>query len=104
MPLPITEKDHQLFRESTTISIGKGDKANFWKDKWLGPRSLQEMMPELYLIAARKNRTVQDATHNGKWIMDLRKKINIFLIRDFVQVYTMVHQASLNHDVPDDIS
>ena len=104
MPLPITEKHHQLFRASTTISIGKGDKANFWKDKWLGLRSLQELTPELFHIAARKNRTVQDAIREGKWIADLRRKINMHLIQDFVKVYTMVHQVTLFQTMPDDIT
>lgn len=91
----ITEIDYALFRASTTILLGNGGKANFWKDNWPSPTSLKELALGLYPIAARKNRTVREAMYEGKWIDDPRRKINVHLLEDFVEVFNMLWQITL---------
>lgn len=75
MGLPIDEKDHELFRVSTKITLGSGDKTKFWKDVWMGSTPLKVVAPNLYRIVTRKNRTVREALEGNNWIADIRRKI-----------------------------
>jgi hypothetical protein len=52
------ETDKQLFRVSTTITLGNGNKSKFWHDRWLNGSPLKELYPSLYQLATRKNRSV----------------------------------------------
>lgn len=104
MHLPIDKVDYTLFWASTTISLGDGAKANFWKDAWLHPKPFREIAPSLYRIAGRKNRTVKDALDCRKWIVDLRRKISEIHVMDFVHLFTELDRVVLMPQIPDNIT
>jgi hypothetical protein len=62
--IPSTAKDRALFDAATRITIGNGQTANFWNDKWLYDLSPKEIAPELFKISVRKNRSVKEALTN----------------------------------------
>lgn len=87
------------------ILLGNDGKENFWKDNWLNPTPLKDLVPGLYRIATRKiERCGKLAMHGRKWIADLRKKINVHLVVDFVKIFNMLHQITLSPDMTDDIT
>jgi hypothetical protein len=72
MTLPSTPKERALFAAATNITIGNGQTARFWTDRWLHGMSPKDLAPQLFKIAIRKNRTVHEALTDGKWLQDLR--------------------------------
>lgn len=64
---------------------------------------LRELAPSLYHIAAKKNRTVQEALREGKWIADLGRKITQHHLGDFVKLFNMHDHVILTPDTPNDI-
>lgn len=47
-------KDEGWFKKVTSLKIGKGDKAMFWKDTWCGAVPFSTLFPDLYEVAGGK--------------------------------------------------
>jgi hypothetical protein len=58
--VPCNEVDRHFFRASTTVVVGRGDKAKFWDSPWLGGLAPRELAPDLFKLAWRKNQCVKD--------------------------------------------
>jgi hypothetical protein len=101
--IPSTAKDRALFDAATKITIGNGQTANFWTDKWLYDLSPKEIAPELYKIAVRKNRTVCEALKDRKWLMDLRFSLDIHHSDELLRMEILLDGIRLT-DTPDEIS
>ena len=71
MQLPCDEGDRALFFASTSITLGNGEKASFWRCPWTGSGSLKTAFPALFSHSRRKNRSVKQALTNDTWIQDL---------------------------------
>jgi hypothetical protein len=71
--LPCDEVDRSLFAAATEITLGDGSIAKFWSDHWLSGTTPAEVAPSLYAISMRKNRTMQQALSNDKWLVDLSR-------------------------------
>lgn len=69
---PCNAADQALFAASTVVTIGNGATASFWTSTWLGGRQLRLAYPTVFAHSIRKNRSVRDALHEGRWILDLR--------------------------------
>lgn len=95
MQLPIDEVDYTLFQASTMILLG---------DVWLNSVPLHNVAPSLYQIAARKNRTVQEALNDGKWIAGLTRKITKLHLVDFVNLFIKLGQIVLTPHILDGIT
>jgi hypothetical protein len=52
--------DMQLFRASTIVTLGNGNKVKFWQDSWLYGQTPMGIAPNLYKWAWRKRRVVKD--------------------------------------------
>jgi hypothetical protein len=55
------------FRACTSMTVGNGEKANFWHDCWLNGQAPVEIALELLRFAWRKNLTVKQALNNRNW-------------------------------------
>jgi hypothetical protein len=55
MTLPSTPKERALFTAATKITIGNGQTARFWTDRWLYGAAPQDLAPDLFKISIRKN-------------------------------------------------
>lgn len=55
---PVNDLDQQLFRASTSVTVGNGHKAEFWNSSWLDGRAPRDIAPQLYKLAWRKHNTV----------------------------------------------
>jgi hypothetical protein len=44
-----------LFRLCTSITIGNGERTSFWKGRWLNGHAPQDIAPECFRLAWRKN-------------------------------------------------
>ena len=87
MELPCDETDRLVFAACTTIRIGNGRKASFWKSSWVQGRRPKDIAPLLYVKSEKKNRVVADALHDNNWIRDLDHKTG-FTVQHFIQFAT----------------
>lgn len=68
---PVDAMDRQLFRVSTTVLLGDGHTASFWKSSWLEGRAPMDLYLDLYRLAWRKNRTVKKELLDQNWTRGL---------------------------------
>jgi hypothetical protein len=55
LQVPSTMKERTLFAAATNITIGDGQTARFWTDRWLYGAAPQDLAPDLFKISIRKN-------------------------------------------------
>jgi hypothetical protein len=97
--------DRLLFNASTTIIIGNGHKAQFWHHAWLEGEALRYLVPNLFKLARRKNRAVNQELHNGSSIRSLRTQITTTSqIREFIDRWIRLLNVQLQEDVQDSIT
>ena len=99
---PCDEVDKQLFRVSTIIFLGDGNKASFWNCSWLNGLAPRDIAPGLYKLAWRKNRTVKEDITDQQWTRGLWRMDSVDLMAQFVVLWDAVQQIQLT-DRPDEI-
>jgi hypothetical protein len=92
--------DQALFASMTEVTIGNGLATSFWSDNWSG-EPLRKRWPLLYEVSRRKNRTVADAINGDHWLMDLRGRISLPLLADFVALRQVVLDCDIDPDSED---
>jgi hypothetical protein len=102
--LPCNKADRLLFKASTVITIGDGAKARFWHDNWLDGEAPKNLAPHLFELVSRKNRSVQQELHNGRWMHYLRNRVNTTeYIEEFVSLWIRIQAVHLQPGVRDSI-
>ena len=61
----------QLFRASTVVTLGNGNKASFWQSAWLHGQAPMDIFPDLFKLAWRKNRSVREELQHQSWTRGL---------------------------------
>nr|XP_020161727.1 uncharacterized protein LOC109747043 [Aegilops tauschii subsp. strangulata] len=92
---PCDASDRALFAASTAVTIGDGATASFWFYSWLGGRQLCQAFPTLFARSTRKNRSVNDALHADRSILDLRRGDPDAIALQVVQLAREIRQAAL---------
>jgi hypothetical protein len=101
--LPCNSADMNLFRASTKITIGNGEKASFWRDNWCDQGPLRDWAPDLYRIATRKKRTVATELYNNNWIRSVAKLNTPIQLAQYLQVWDLVQSTQISPQQPDSI-
>ena len=105
MDLPCNDIDCLLFNSSTTINLGDGAKARFWHNNWLEGQAPRYLAPNLFQLARRKNRSVQQELRNNNWILSLRGHIaSATHIEEFISLWIRIQDVQLIQGVPDTIT
>jgi len=92
----VDEKDIALFSAATKVAIGNGRRAPFWTSCWIRGRSPASLFPSLYTHVKRKKRTVREAVFDGKLIQDIAHNLNAEILRDFVELWKLIHTLHLD--------
>jgi hypothetical protein len=92
----------QLFRASTVVTVGSGERARFWDASWLDGRAPRDIAPNLYKLAWRKNNTVKENLQNQNWTRGLWRMASTEEIAEFVLLWGLLQDVQLN-DQPDAI-
>ena len=94
--LSCNEADRLLFNSSVTITLGDGAKARFWHHNWLDGEAPRYLAPNLFQLAPRKNRTIQDKLRNNNWVRSLRRRITSAVhIEEFVSFWIRIQDVHL---------
>jgi hypothetical protein len=101
---PCDQIDKDLFAACTKITLGNGETAIFWTDKWLDGQAPCMLAPMCFTLAARKKLTVKQAIANGRWMRGLQNMTSNDQLRQFVGLWTMVQQVMLQEEVSDTIT
>ncbi|GLT99814.1 hypothetical protein SLE2022_172280 [Rubroshorea leprosula] len=59
-----SEKLKNMLRQGFRWKVGEGCRVNFWRDIWVGNKSLRDLFPRLFQLALNKEGTVKE---NGTW-------------------------------------
>nr|XP_020161596.1 uncharacterized protein LOC109746908 [Aegilops tauschii subsp. strangulata] len=79
-----------MFAAACAVTIGDGNRANFWYDSWLPEGAPFLLVPELFAASRRKTRTVCQALASGKWVQDLRGRVKTELLPAFVKLWVCI--------------
>ena len=93
---PCDGVDKQLFSNCTTISLGDGSLASFWRDRWLNGEAPMVLAPAVFKLARFKKVSVKQGMHNAKWMQGLNRISNAEELRQFVQLWNKVQGTTLS--------
>lgn len=103
-PDPVSQ---QLFAASINCSAGDGQKILFWKDKWLGGQSMEQLAPWVFRAVQRRirnKRTVREALQGEVWISDITGARTVPLVHEFLQLVDRIQEVELQEGAQDIIS
>ena len=95
MQLPCNDDDRALFTASTSVTLGDGTTASFWKCPWTGEGALKTVYPSLFRHSRRKNRTVKEALQGNTWIADLAHGDTTHLWVDVLRLHRWIQEADI---------
>ncbi|CAN6171901.1 unnamed protein product [Urochloa humidicola] len=101
--VPCSELDKQLFRASTTVTVGNGQKAKFWESTWLNGQAPRDLAPSLFKLAWRKNRTVREELENDNWTRGLWRMTTSDELAEFVLLWFQLLEDGQLNDTEDQI-
>ncbi|KAK1642062.1 hypothetical protein QYE76_059867 [Lolium multiflorum] len=102
---PNDEMDMNLFNAATKISIGDGRKACFWSSSWLSGSSPRDIAPKIFEVSKKKDRVVDDALLNDRWIADIGiRTFTVDHMDRFVSLWDMLQGFALSPGVNGTIS
>lgn len=93
---PCDQTDKDLFSACTKITLGDGETAKFWSDKWLDGFSPSFLAPLCFPLASRKNLTVKEALTDGRWMRGLLKISSEAQLDQFVRLWDMLQEVTLS--------
>jgi hypothetical protein len=76
-----------MFQASTSVQVGNGCQAFFWRDRWLDGASVDMLAPDVVTTVRRrvlKTRTVAEGLHNNQWIRDISGSLSITALSQYV--------------------
>jgi hypothetical protein len=95
MLFPCDEMDNALFAAATTVTLGDGNTASFWRCTWFGSTTLCSRYPTLYKFASRKQRTVASALANHQWVRDMRRAPIDAIALKFLELWREISSADI---------
>jgi hypothetical protein len=98
LDLQCTKEEKDLFFASTTMTVGDGQTAIFWEDRWIHGRSISEIAPELYSCIPkrrRKHRTVADGLQANNWARDIQGVIGVHEIGQYLRIWRLIEHTVL---------
>lgn len=93
--VPCNDVDKQLFRASTQVVVGNVKRALFWESSWIDGKASQDLAPQLYKLAWRKNQSIKEDLHNYNWTRGLWRMSSATEMVEFVYLWTLVSEVQL---------
>lgn len=103
LDIPCDKTDWELFNASTVVTVGKGNKTNFWHSSWVNGTSPKNLAPLLFKRSKRKNFSVRKALQDDYWINQIYPLSLGEEIREYVALWEAIRLQSCNPEVEDEI-
>ena len=71
----VDEDARRVFDSLVSITVGKGDKVLFWRDRWIHGFAVKDIAPTLFQgvsVKVRNTRTVAQAIQGESWTLDVQ--------------------------------
>ncbi|KAM0835188.1 hypothetical protein ACQ4PT_063102 [Festuca glaucescens] len=92
---PCDQSDKDLFSACTAITLGNGETAKFWSDRWLNGCAPKQLAPLCFSLATRKNLSMKEALSNGRWMRGLQKMSNEAQLDQFMHLWSLLQHVNL---------
>lgn len=83
-----------IFQTAAITTVGDGQNALFWEDRWIQGHRVQDLAPKLYLRIPRRvrdTRTVFDALQGGTLARDIGPDMDNDTLREFLTIWERIH-------------
>ncbi|WVZ49014.1 hypothetical protein U9M48_000396 [Paspalum notatum var. saurae] len=94
---PCDKTDAALFRASTVVTVGNGLSTSFWHDSWLSGKAPMDIAPNLYSLAWRKNKCVQEELVNLNWTRGLWRMDTAQQLYKFFSLWDLLQEVQLSN-------
>lgn len=102
----VPEESLALSRAAAHTTVGDGETALFWEDRWISGWRMQEMAPKIYnrvQARTRASRSVKDGVEGALWARDVRPDLELELLQEYFLVWEAVEQVTLRPGIRDQI-
>jgi hypothetical protein len=86
------------------VILGNGNKAGFWSSRWLDGEVPATLYPTLFKHNKRKNRTVNDALADEKWIRDVDYSMTVRMVEEFISLWIRLQGIAVQPTQEDKIT
>jgi hypothetical protein len=94
-----------MFEASTSVQVGSGTRALFWRDRWLDGASIDQFAPDVVATVQRrrayKSRSVADALQDSQWIGDITGSLSVSALNQYVLLWSRIQTVVLHTDAQD---
>lgn len=100
----VPEESTQLYRATTWTTVGNGNKALFWEDRWLQGRRVEEVAPNIYTRVRQPIRatcTIHQGLSNGTWALDIGPKVTEQMLLEYFWLWDLLTVIRLEPDIED---
>ena len=90
----------QIFRASTSWTLGDGNKCRFWIDPWLDGSSIVEIAPVLVALVPKRRHSrqlVSEAIPRRSWIGDIQGALGVESTIQYVDIWRRLSGISLQN-------
>jgi hypothetical protein len=101
LDMQFSKAELDIFAASTSMTLGNGESALFWEDRWLDGRSIKELAPEVFALVPkrrRKVRTVRQALVDRTWIPDIAGAPSPLALWQYVQLWVRLREIQLSEE------
>lgn len=105
--IKVPKESMDLFRAAAHTTIGDGNTALFWEDRWLQGYRVQELALGIYNAIPkriRKTKTVKEALGQESWTHDFGLELTVEQLLELFEVWDRTALVQLNSEHPDEIS
>jgi hypothetical protein len=96
-----------LFQSLAQFTVGDGRLILFWRDRWIGGHTAEELAPEVFArvpTRRRNNRLVAEALHEDGWIDDIQGEMTAELWMQCLSLWEAVEEVEKDGMRPDHIA
>ena len=104
LPIQIPQNAQALFKVAVESIVGNGEHILFWSDRWLGRNTVCEMAPNLLKTIAKrviKQRTVAQALEDRRWVSNIKGRLSVPVLREYLLLWDLVDNMLLQEGVED---
>lgn len=98
LPLPADKATQDIFRASTSWTLGDGKTCKFWLDHWIDGRSIREIAPTVFSLVPcgrRNRRLVCEGLHLRSWVQDIQGALGVVATIEYISLWQRLHHVTL---------
>jgi hypothetical protein len=98
LDLQFSTKERQMFFASTFMTIGDGNTAKFWTDRWIDGQAITEIAPAVAELVSKRTRravTVSQGLQNNDWSRTLQGRLNGEALLQFLLLWPRITRFRL---------